>query len=64
LRETDLPSPNIGSRGYHLRRVMAQAISQLEIAAEHYPNGEHPSAQAFTDFLNAAKSKVDTLVAD
>lgn len=62
MREETLPSPNIGSRGYHLRRVAAQAISQVEVAAGYYPNGKHPDAKALSDFFAACKAAADALV--
>jgi hypothetical protein len=53
MRDTDLPSPNIGSRGHHLRRVASQAISQLQIAAPGY-GGTHPAATSLRAFFSAA----------
>jgi hypothetical protein len=61
MRETALPSPNIGSRGYHLRRVATQVISQLEVAATFYPDGKHPAAATLADFFTAAKAAVDAI---
>ncbi len=59
MRESDLPSPGIGGKGHHLRRIAANAISQIEIAAVGYPDGKHPSAQTLSDFFLAAKAAVD-----
>lgn len=64
MRESDLPSPNIGARGFHLRRVAAQAISQLEVVAPAY-GGTHPEAQALADFFTAcANALADILPED
>ena len=60
MRETDLPSPNIGGKGYHLRRIAAQAISQLEVSAPAY-GGSHPSATSLAAFFNAAKAAADAI---
>lgn len=61
MRETDLPSPRIGGKGHHLRRISAQAISQLEISAPAYPNGQHPSATDLATFFAACKAAVDLI---
>ncbi len=62
MRETDLPSPNIGSRGYHLRRVASLALSQMEIAAPYYQNGKHPDAAALKAFFVACADAVTPMV--
>ena len=54
MREFDLPSPNIGGKGHHLRRIAANAISQLEIAATGYAGGKHPNATDLRKFFSAA----------
>jgi hypothetical protein len=60
MRETALPSPNIGGRGHHLRRVAAQAISQIEVIAPNYPGGLHPQATDLRNFFIAcANSLID-----
>lgn len=53
MREKSLPSPGIGSCGYHLRRVAAKAISQIETAARHYAGGKHPEATQLRAFFSA-----------
>lgn len=53
MREASLPSPGIGSCGYHLRRVAAKAISQVQSAARHYPDGKHPEATQLRAFFSA-----------
>jgi len=60
MRETDLPSPNIGARGFHLRRLASQAISQIEIAARGYPGGIHPEATNLRAFFSAC---ADSMIA-
>lgn len=53
MQDHDLPSPDIGGKGFHLRRVAAQAISQQEISAVSYGGGQHPSAQTLAKFFAA-----------
>ncbi|WP_448500710.1 hypothetical protein [Sphingomonas sp.] len=53
MRETDLPSPNVGARGFHLRRVASQAISQIEVSAPSYTGGKHPDASSLRAFFSA-----------
>lgn len=53
MRETDLPSPVIGGRGHHLRRIAAQSVSQLQVASTAYGNGRHPSATTLAAFFQA-----------
>ena len=60
MRESDLTSPNIGGKGYHLRRIMAQAISQLQVNA--YANGKHPSSVGLSAFLTEALAASDALL--
>lgn len=58
--ESNLPSPNVGSRGYHLRRVAANVISQLEVTAQGYPNGASPSAAEVKAFFDACSAAAAT----
>jgi len=58
MREAALPSPDLGATGYHLRRIMAQAISYIEV--NQYANAKHPAAKAFSDFLASCKTTVDS----
>jgi hypothetical protein len=60
MRESDLPSPDIGGKGFHLRRITAQAISQLQVG--NYGNGRHPAAVALSAFFAAAKAAADALL--
>lgn len=52
MREFDLPSPNIGSKGYHLRRVAANAVSYIQVNAKAF-GGTHPNATALRAFFSA-----------
>lgn len=54
MRESDLPSPAIGGKGHHLRRIAANAISQLQISATGYSDGKHPAATSLRAFFSAA----------
>lgn len=62
MREADLPSPNIGGTGFHLRRVAVKAISQIQAAARNMPGGVHPRAgqlRAFFSFCADALAPFD-----
>jgi len=61
MRESDLPSPNIGSRGFQLRRSAAQAISQLEVIAPNYPDGKHPEAGSLKAFFLACATACEPI---
>lgn len=60
MRESDLPSPNIGGKGHHLRRIMVNAISQLQNG--QYGNGRHPASVDLAAFLTAAQAAVTALL--
>lgn len=51
MREIDLPSPNIGGKGHHLRRIAAQAISYIQVQAPAR-GGTHPSATTLRAFFS------------
>ena len=53
MREASLPSPGVGSKAMHLRRVAAQAISALEVTAPRYAAGSHPTAPTLAAFFTA-----------
>lgn len=53
MREASLPSPGTGSTGYHLRRVAAKAISDLQKVAPKYAGGKHPRASQLRAFFSA-----------
>lgn len=52
MREFDLPSPNIGGKGHHLRRVAALAISYIQVNAAAF-GGTHPNATNLRAFFSA-----------
>lgn len=51
--EASLPSPDTGSKGYHLRRVAVNVINQLDMVSKSYPNGSHPGAAKLAAFFTA-----------
>lgn len=53
MRESSLPSPGIGPNGYHLRRVAAKAISDIQRIAPKYAGGKHPNATKLRAFFSA-----------
>lgn len=61
MKETALPTPGVGSKSQHLRRIAANAISALEVTAPKYTLGNHPSAaglKAFFDACSAAAAEI------
>ena len=61
MKETALPTPGVGSKSQHLRRIAANAISALEVSAPKYTLGNHPSAaglKAFFDACSAAAAEL------
>jgi hypothetical protein len=52
MREFDLPSPNVGGMGHHLRRIAAKAISYIQVNAAAY-GGTHPNASSLRAFFSA-----------
>ena len=58
--ESALPSPDIGAKGYHLRRIAANAISHLEVTALAYSNGVSPSAAKVKAFFDACAAAAAT----
>jgi len=61
MKETALPSPGVGSKSQHLRRIAANMISSLEVTAPRYTNGSHPGAaglKAFFDACSVAANEV------
>ncbi len=61
MRESDLPSPMIGGKGHHLRRITAQSISSLQVNAAAY-GGKHPAAVTLAAFLTASLGAVNALM--
>lgn len=67
MREASLPSPGTGNNGYHLRRVAAKAISDIQKVAPKYAGGVHPNASTLRAFFSACADSlapVDATPAD
>lgn len=63
MQEFTLPSPGIGGKGHHLRRIAAQAISYIEVNAPAYTGGagltgKHPAADELEAFFLACAAAV------
>lgn len=56
MREFDLPSPNIGATGFHLRRVAAKAISYIQINKR--ADGTHPEAAVLRNFFKDCSDRL------
>lgn len=56
MKEASLPSPGVGSKSMHLRRIAANAISALEMIAPKYANGSHPGAEDLVAFFDACSA--------
>lgn len=59
--ESALPNPGIGGKGFHLRRMLASAVSSLEVSKAAY-GGRHPSAPALKATLDAAVAAVTAML--
>jgi uncharacterized protein YjdB len=59
MQEFDLPSPDIGGKGHHLRRIAAQAINYVQTHEAAYEDGIHPSAETLTDFFTACVTALE-----
>ena len=53
MRESQLPSPGIGGKGYHLRRIASLAISRLQVQSGNRAGGKHPDATTLRAFFSA-----------
>lgn len=53
MKEASLPSPGVGSKSMHLRRIAANALSALEVVAPKYSGSSHPSAAGLATFFTA-----------
>lgn len=60
MKEANLPSPGVGQRGFHLRRLMAQIISDLQIREDKTDNGVAPAAADLLAFMNACNAAIAT----
>lgn len=61
MRETTLPGPGVISQGQELRRVAAQAISQIEIVAARTPGGKTRAAATLATFFTACATALDNI---
>lgn len=61
MRDTSLPSPDVGATGHHLRRVAAIAISEIQVGASQRASGYHPKAAKLKAFFVACAAAVDTV---
>ena len=60
MKESTLPSPNIGSTGFHLRRVAAKAISEIQTTCARSGESTHPNASTLRAFFSTcANALVD-----
>lgn len=64
MQEFSLPSPGIGGKSHHLRRIAAQAISYIESNAPNYDGAIHPSAKDLYDFFTACAVAVSPYVSE
>ncbi|ALF01685.1 hypothetical protein CPT_Percy51 [Caulobacter phage Percy] len=62
MQEYSLPSPGIGGKSHHLRRIAANAISYIESNAPNYASGKHPSAKDLSDFFTACATAIASYV--
>lgn len=60
MREFDLPTPGIGGKGHHLRRIAAQAISQIQVNAQGRAGTKHPLATDLRRFFSACADALIT----
>lgn len=56
MKEAALPSPGVGSKSWHLRRIAANAISALEVSAPKYADGKNPAAASLVAFFDACSA--------
>lgn len=56
MREVDLPSPGLGSKSMHLRRIAANTISSVEIAAVRSAGGASSEAVKLKAFFDACSA--------
>lgn len=61
MREDQLPSPGIGTRGFHLRRVAAAGLSDLQRGAASAGAAAHPSAVTLAAFFTACAAAATEL---
>lgn len=61
MKESTLPSPGVGSKSYHLRRVAAVVISAYEQSQPDYTNGVHPGSTQLAAFFTACATAATAL---
>ena len=61
MKESALPTPGVGSKSQHLRRIATSVISSLEVTAPKYTNGSHPSATALKAFFDACSAAANEI---
>lgn len=61
MKESTLPSPGVGSKSMHLRRIAAYTISALEASARGYPNNIHPAAAGLATFFTTCATAATEL---
>lgn len=61
MRESELPSPDVGGKGFNLRKTAASTISAMEVTANNYSDGRHPKAAALKAFFDACSAAADQL---
>lgn len=62
MRDTDLPSPNMGSEGFHLRRLVAKVVNSMSVVAPNYAYA-HPSKTELIAFFTATIAAVNAIIA-
>jgi hypothetical protein len=55
MRDDQLPSPGLVTNGNHLRRVVANVLSYIEVNKR--PDGTHPEADNLKTFFDAASTE-------
>ena len=60
MREANLPSPNIGATGFHLRRVAAKAIGEIQSTCARSGSSTHPRASELRAFFAACADELTT----
>lgn len=62
MRDKDLPTPNIGHKGWALRRSAVVALGHLQSSRDRL-NKRHPQAAALSAFFAACKAASDAMLA-
>lgn len=59
--ESDLPSPNLGALGFHLRREVLKSINYVELQAANR-GGKYDAAEDLHAFLTDCASHVEQFI--